>query len=96
MAGKRRLYIAYLLRLWPVEDGGVVWRASLETPGSAERHGFVTLADLYAFLDAETRDLAVEERRLPGTIPVGQDLEAPVVMPLGDGGSPPKDGGKHE
>ncbi len=50
-------YRSYLLRLWRVETGGgTVWRASLETVGTGERHGFAQLHALYSFLDAETRD----------------------------------------
>ncbi len=60
MVGKRRPYLAYLLRLWLVEDDGPVWRASLEAPGSAERHGFSSLDQLFTFLEVETSHLAVE------------------------------------
>jgi len=62
MAAKRRPYLSYLLRLWLVKDDDAVWRASLETPDSAQRHGFATLEELYAFLRAETSDLAAQER----------------------------------
>ncbi len=60
---RQRPYLSYLLRLWLVEDDGLVWRASLEAPGHAERHGFRALEDLVAFLRAETDDLAAEERQ---------------------------------
>ena len=67
MAGRERPYLAYLLRLWLVEGDGPVWRASLENPTTAERHGFASLGQLFSFLEAETRDrardLADEERR---------------------------------
>jgi hypothetical protein len=37
-------YLAYLLRLWRVnDDGKPVWRASLESPHTGERHGFANL-----------------------------------------------------
>ncbi len=62
MTGRRQPYISYLLRLWLVEDDGPVWRASLENPTTAERHGFATLDRLVAFLMAETRDLAAQEQ----------------------------------
>lgn len=55
-----RPYLSYLLRLWLVERDGPVWRASLENPSTAERHGFATLEQLVAFLRAETSDLAAE------------------------------------
>lgn len=45
-------YQAYLLRLWPIEEGdSVVWRASLEDPRTGERHGFADLNSLVAFLN---------------------------------------------
>ncbi|MGD2178249.1 MAG: hypothetical protein PVG71_10550 [Anaerolineae bacterium] len=61
-------YLAYLLRLWQ-EGGGCpegdplgapldeppMWRASLEIPQSGERLGFASLADLFTFLENETR-----------------------------------------
>ncbi len=53
-------YIVYLLRLWPTTDGEAeVWRASLECPGSGERHGFANLDALFAFLQAQ---VDVEQR----------------------------------
>ncbi len=61
MGTRQRPYLSYLLRLWMVEDDGFVWRASLEAPGHADRHGFATLKELIAFLLAETDDLAAEE-----------------------------------
>jgi hypothetical protein len=54
MSNPRRKYVAYLLRLWQVEEGGnTVWRASLESPQTGERRGFASLADLFAFLEKE-------------------------------------------
>ena len=64
MAGRERPYLSYLLRLWLVEGDGPVWRASLEAPGHAERHGFATLEALFAYLAAETGDLAADEERM--------------------------------
>ncbi|MBM4431094.1 MAG: hypothetical protein FJ026_12215 [Chloroflexi bacterium] len=58
---KKRPYLSYLLRLWLAKDDGAVWRASLEAPNGAERHGFTNLEELYAFLEAQTRDLAAAE-----------------------------------
>jgi len=44
-------YLAYLLRLWQTGDEGEqVWRASLEVPGTGERHGFADMQDLVDFL----------------------------------------------
>jgi hypothetical protein len=49
-------YVAYLLRLWPVRNGeSTQWRASLESPYSGERHGFVDLEAMLAFLEQEVR-----------------------------------------
>ena len=51
--GARSRYLAYLLRLWKVQDGDrQVWRASLETPGPREYRGFANLEALISFLKA--------------------------------------------
>jgi len=48
-------YLAYLVRLWQVQDRGVfVWRASLEDAHTGERHGFSDLKLLFAFLAEQT------------------------------------------
>jgi hypothetical protein len=50
-----RRYAAFLLRLWQAGDGDqAVWRASLESPDTKERRGFVCLQDLFGFLQALT------------------------------------------
>ena len=55
-------YLAYLLRLWPVnDDGKPVWRASVENPHTGERHGFANLELLFAFLEEKTAELAQRE-----------------------------------
>jgi hypothetical protein len=57
MSEEGQRYISYLLRLWQTEsDEGLVWRASLESPQSGERLGFVNLAELCTFLEQEVRD----------------------------------------
>jgi len=44
-------YLSYLLRIWATRTNGeVVWRASLESPNSDERRGFVSLEALFEFL----------------------------------------------
>jgi hypothetical protein len=60
-------YLSYLLRLWRENDSvgahGVeraVWRASLERPQVGERLGFANLADLFAFLEEETKSSLLE------------------------------------
>jgi hypothetical protein len=48
-------YLAYLLRLWrTTSDGNIVWRASVESPHTGERHGFADLQALFAFLEERT------------------------------------------
>ena len=48
-------YMAYLLRLWQItSDGNIVWRASVESPHTGERHGFADLQALFAFLEEKT------------------------------------------
>ena len=51
-----RRYRVYLLRLWQAagKDGQPVWRAALEDAHSGERHAFADLAQLCAFLEAQT------------------------------------------
>jgi hypothetical protein len=40
-----------LLRLWQTQQEGTsVWRASLESPHTGERRGFISPEDLFAFL----------------------------------------------
>jgi hypothetical protein len=52
MTAEQPGYLAYMLRLWQVNDGGnSVWRASVESPHSGERHGFANLELLFAFLE---------------------------------------------
>jgi hypothetical protein len=58
-------YLAYLLRLWPVRNGEtMLWRASLESPYSGERHGFADLEAVLTFLKQEIREQE-EKRREP-------------------------------
>jgi hypothetical protein len=48
-----------MLRLWEARTGGEqVWRASLESPHTGERHGFANLQVLFAFLEEQTRGQA--------------------------------------
>ena len=63
-------YLAYMLRLWSSEQGGRrVWRVSLESAHSAERHVFADLEALFAFLQQQTERLddleATAEDALP-------------------------------
>jgi len=57
-------YLAYLLRLWPVRNGEtMLWRASLESPYSGERHGFADLEAVLAFLKREMQTQEEEKQR---------------------------------
>jgi hypothetical protein len=52
---EQQQYLAYMLRLWQVSsDGEPIWRASLESPHTGERHGFANLEALFAFLEKQT------------------------------------------
>jgi hypothetical protein len=60
---QRQRYLSYLLRLWQTSDGKqTVWRASLQSPHSEERHGFASLEDLMDFLKAQTEKTEDERR----------------------------------
>jgi hypothetical protein len=51
VSDERPEYLAYLLRMWRVdEDGGSHWRASLERPSNGERLIFTSLETLFEFL----------------------------------------------
>lgn len=51
-------YLAYMLRLWSSEQGGNrIWRVSLESAHSSERHMFTDLDALFAFLQQQTERL---------------------------------------
>ena len=60
---ERLRYRSYLLRLWQTSDGReTVWRASLQSPSSEERHGFADLEKLMNFLKAQAEQ-SEDERR---------------------------------
>ena len=57
MSGERQGYLAYLLRMWRVEeDGGVRWRASLEQPSDGEQFVFGSLEAAFDFLQEQTSE----------------------------------------
>lgn len=65
MTRHQRRRLAYLLRLWPVQEAGqTVWRASLENPHTGEKLGFATLERLFAFLEDQAA-LAGDENPAP-------------------------------
>lgn len=52
MAEPGRPYLAYLVRLWRVStERGTIWRASVESPHTAERRAFADMHQLLAFLE---------------------------------------------
>ena len=54
MYSEHRRSVSYLLRLWQAGSGGkLVWRASLESPETGQRRGFISLVDLLMFLEEE-------------------------------------------
>jgi len=51
MDPKRRGHVAYLLRLWRVDNGmEAIWRASLQDVRTGERLGFAGLDEAFAYL----------------------------------------------
>lgn len=55
MAPEEKHYLAYMLRLWQVDDAEQPrWRASLESPHTGERCNFVDLETLFVFLRERT------------------------------------------
>ena len=54
LCSELRRSVSYLLRLWQAGSGGkLVWRASLESPQTGDRRGFISLVDLLTFLEEE-------------------------------------------
>jgi hypothetical protein len=75
---RKRLYLAYLLRLWQVRDKGQTdWRASVENAHTGERLGFAHLDELVAFLRERTGMAPPEEGLVQGecTPKVGSESE---------------------
>ena len=54
-------YRSYMLRLWrdgsPRQQRGAGWRASLESSQTQERFVFVSLAELFTFLEQEVEQV---------------------------------------
>lgn len=64
MKRQRDRYQSYLLRLWQEEcDGGLVWRASVESVQTRERWGFVGLPALFTFLDQQVQATKDDNRK---------------------------------
>ena len=55
MSQQQSVHLSYLLRLWAARaDDETVWRASLESALTGQRHGFANLDDLFDFLRQRT------------------------------------------
>jgi hypothetical protein len=54
-------YQSYLLRLWS-SDEGTIWRVMLECVGTHERHGFIDLEGLCAFLQRQMNDKVKQQQ----------------------------------
>lgn len=52
---QRSPYLVYVLRLW-CDGPAAPWRAALDCAHTGERLPFTRLTELFAFLEAETRD----------------------------------------
>ncbi len=60
MAARR--YESYLLRLWESDKAGeLIWRASLESTDTGQRHGFTDLASLFAYLETVCQTLPPDD-----------------------------------
>jgi hypothetical protein len=46
-------YLSFMVRMWRLETSSD-WLASLEAPGTHERHNFADMASFFAFLQAQT------------------------------------------
>jgi hypothetical protein len=58
-SGPRQHHRAYLLRLWQAGNGNAPeWHMLLEDTRTHERHGFVDLISLMAFLEEQIRSQA--------------------------------------
>ena len=73
MTERQRPYLAYLLRLWQIQDKEKFgWRASLENAHTGEKLAFANLDELIAFLRERTglappAERPVEQERMPQT-----------------------------
>ena len=76
MTTEQRRYLAYMLRLWQVSsDGEPIWRASLESPHTGERHGFANLEMLFAFLEEQTGDQPKRKEHQQDISEIGPGLQ---------------------
>ena len=62
-----QLYLSYLLRLWRVEsEKGPIWRASLQSPHTAERMNFNDLSALYSYLEEKLLEFSKDQNAKEG------------------------------
>lgn len=48
--------LVYVVRLWQSDSTDqATWRASVQNPGSGERHIFANLEEFFAFVEEQTR-----------------------------------------
>ena len=77
MSELRQKYMAFLLRLWQVEDEGKVrWRASLEDAHSGTLQGFASLDELFAFVRRQAGGMYQPDDQDCGGKAGGQMLES--------------------
>lgn len=57
-------YTAYLVRMWQ-EKPNAPWRAFAQCASTGEKFYFATLADLFTFLEAQTRRDETNEQKRP-------------------------------
>jgi hypothetical protein len=68
MAEEPQEYQSYLLRLWRTSNRGKpIWRASLESAQTGERHSFADLESLFIFLVQQTGSNRQHQSRQPTT-----------------------------
>lgn len=67
MSDRRPRHQSYVLRLWEVRTGGErSWRASLQSPGSSERHAFADPQSLFRFLQQAMEGPTEHQREARG------------------------------
>jgi hypothetical protein len=73
MDPKWRGHLAYLLRLWRVDNGPeAIWRASLQDVHTGERHGFAGLDEAFAYLRQQLEPPVKSQHPDGGPDPAGK------------------------
>lgn len=79
MTERQRPYLAYLLRLWQIQDKSKIgWRASLENVHTGEKLAFAHLDELVAYLReliglAPPADSLGKHERTPTTVSASEE-----------------------